>query len=170
MTIEGTINRTGILLLCVLATAFFTWNQFFTTRDPAVVMPYILVGAFGGFIMASDAPRYVATIMLPHEFQILDPETRARRLASIDLASSSRTVPASSGTPGRRMGRKVEARKFDTVHGPRGGSPLIEAANTGTAGDGHGVLGRQQLRKLKIYAGPEHPHQAQQPAPMEVDV
>jgi large subunit ribosomal protein L13 len=30
-------------------------------------------------------------------------------------------------------------------------------------------LGRQQLRKLKIYAGPEHPHQAQQPAPMEVD-
>jgi large subunit ribosomal protein L13 len=30
-------------------------------------------------------------------------------------------------------------------------------------------LGRQQLRKLKIYAGPEHPHQAQQPAPMEVE-
>jgi large subunit ribosomal protein L13 len=29
-------------------------------------------------------------------------------------------------------------------------------------------LGRQQLRKLKIYAGPEHPHQAQQPGPMEV--
>src|SRR3954454_21622778 len=28
-------------------------------------------------------------------------------------------------------------------------------------------LGRQQLRKLKIYAGPEHPHQAQQPKPME---
>ena len=52
MTIEGTINRTGILLLCVLATAVFTWNQFFTTRDPAVVMPYVLIGAFGGFIMA----------------------------------------------------------------------------------------------------------------------
>ena len=30
-------------------------------------------------------------------------------------------------------------------------------------------LGRQQLRKLKIYAGPEHPHQAQQPKPMEVE-
>jgi large subunit ribosomal protein L13 len=29
-------------------------------------------------------------------------------------------------------------------------------------------LGRQQLRKLKIYAGPEHPHAAQQPQPMEV--
>ena len=30
-------------------------------------------------------------------------------------------------------------------------------------------LGRQQLRKLKIYAGPDHPHQAQQPAVMEVE-
>jgi large subunit ribosomal protein L13 len=28
-------------------------------------------------------------------------------------------------------------------------------------------LGRQQLRKLKIYAGPDHPHQAQQPKPIE---
>jgi large subunit ribosomal protein L13 len=28
-------------------------------------------------------------------------------------------------------------------------------------------LGRQQLRKLKVYAGPEHPHQAQQPQSME---
>jgi large subunit ribosomal protein L13 len=30
------------------------------------------------------------------------------------------------------------------------------------------TLGRQQLRKLKVYAGPEHPHQAQQPAPFEI--
>ncbi len=30
-------------------------------------------------------------------------------------------------------------------------------------------LGRQQLRKLKVYAGPEHPHAAQQPQPMEVE-
>jgi large subunit ribosomal protein L13 len=28
-------------------------------------------------------------------------------------------------------------------------------------------LGRQQLRKLKVYAGPDHPHQAQQPKPFE---
>ncbi|MGH2468002.1 MAG: 50S ribosomal protein L13 [Candidatus Limnocylindrales bacterium] len=27
-------------------------------------------------------------------------------------------------------------------------------------------LGAQQLRKLKIYAGPEHPHEAQQPQPL----
>jgi large subunit ribosomal protein L13 len=29
-------------------------------------------------------------------------------------------------------------------------------------------LARQQLNKLKIYAGPEHPHQAQAPQPLEV--
>ena len=30
-------------------------------------------------------------------------------------------------------------------------------------------LGRQQLRKLKVYAGPEHPHEAQKPKQMEVE-
>jgi large subunit ribosomal protein L13 len=28
-------------------------------------------------------------------------------------------------------------------------------------------LGRQMARKLKVYAGPDHPHQAQQPAPLD---
>ena len=30
-------------------------------------------------------------------------------------------------------------------------------------------LARQQLTKLKVYAGPDHPHAAQQPQPMEVE-
>jgi large subunit ribosomal protein L13 len=29
-------------------------------------------------------------------------------------------------------------------------------------------LARQQLKKLKIYAGSEHPHTAQKPEPLEV--
>ena len=29
-------------------------------------------------------------------------------------------------------------------------------------------LARKQLTKLKVYAGPEHPHSAQQPQPMEI--
>jgi large subunit ribosomal protein L13 len=29
-------------------------------------------------------------------------------------------------------------------------------------------LGRAMLRKLKVYAGPEHPHSAQQPEPLEI--
>jgi large subunit ribosomal protein L13 len=30
-------------------------------------------------------------------------------------------------------------------------------------------LARQQLRKLKVYAGPDHPHAAQKPAELELD-
>jgi large subunit ribosomal protein L13 len=30
-------------------------------------------------------------------------------------------------------------------------------------------LGRQMLKKLKVYAGPTHPHAAQQPAPLELN-
>ncbi len=29
-------------------------------------------------------------------------------------------------------------------------------------------LGRKTLRKLKVYAGPDHPHRAQQPVPFEI--
>ena len=34
MTLSGTINKTGILLLCAVATAAWTWNSFMQTRDP----------------------------------------------------------------------------------------------------------------------------------------
>ena len=31
-----------------------------------------------------------------------------------------------------------------------------------------GPLGRQQLKNLRVYSGPEHPHEAQQPEPLDV--
>jgi large subunit ribosomal protein L13 len=31
-------------------------------------------------------------------------------------------------------------------------------------------LGRQMARKLKVYAGPDHPHAAQKPEPLEFDI
>lgn len=31
----------------------------------------------------------------------------------------------------------------------------------------HNKLGRRLIKKLKIYAGPDHPHEAQQPKPMD---
>ena len=31
-----------------------------------------------------------------------------------------------------------------------------------------GPLGRQQMTKLKVYAGPDHPHAAQSPKPLEI--
>jgi uncharacterized YccA/Bax inhibitor family protein len=52
MTVEGTIHRTGILLLCVLATALYTWSRFLATHDPADVGLPVMVGVFGGFVMA----------------------------------------------------------------------------------------------------------------------
>jgi large subunit ribosomal protein L13 len=30
-------------------------------------------------------------------------------------------------------------------------------------------LGRAQLTKLKVYAGPEHPHKAQAPQPLKLE-
>ena len=32
----------------------------------------------------------------------------------------------------------------------------------------HGPLGRQMLTKLKVYSGPDHPHGAQSPAPLDL--
>jgi large subunit ribosomal protein L13 len=44
-------------------------------------------------------------------------------------------------------------------------SKLVEEAVRGMLPKG--PLGRKQLKKLKVYAGPEHPHQAQQPVPFD---
>ena len=52
MTINGTVNRTGILLICAFATAAYTWHLFMQTRDASDVSGLLLVGVFGGFITA----------------------------------------------------------------------------------------------------------------------
>jgi uncharacterized YccA/Bax inhibitor family protein len=52
MTLNGTVNRTGILLVCALATAWFTWNRFLETHDPAAVGGLLMLGMFGGLITA----------------------------------------------------------------------------------------------------------------------
>lgn len=52
MTLNGTINKTGILLVCAMATAAWTWNSFLQTRDLSVAGPMVMMGALGGFIVA----------------------------------------------------------------------------------------------------------------------
>jgi uncharacterized YccA/Bax inhibitor family protein len=52
MTLSGTVNKTGILLLCAVATAAWTWHLFIQSRDLADVTPLMLVGLIGGFICA----------------------------------------------------------------------------------------------------------------------
>ena len=34
MTLEGTVNKTGVLLICVIATAAWTWNLFLHSHSP----------------------------------------------------------------------------------------------------------------------------------------
>jgi uncharacterized YccA/Bax inhibitor family protein len=52
MTLSGTVNKTGILLLCALATAAWTWNSFMQTHDPSTVGAQLMIGLFGGMIFA----------------------------------------------------------------------------------------------------------------------
>jgi uncharacterized YccA/Bax inhibitor family protein len=52
MTLTGTVNKTGILLLCAIATAAWTWHTFLQTHNPADVAPLMLGGMFVGFIVA----------------------------------------------------------------------------------------------------------------------
>ena len=52
MTLSGTVNKTGILLLCSLATACYTWRMFLATPDISSISGLMLLGLFGGFIVA----------------------------------------------------------------------------------------------------------------------
>jgi uncharacterized YccA/Bax inhibitor family protein len=52
MTLNGTVNKTGILLVCAIATAGWTWSQFTQSRDISAVTPWMLLGMIGGLICA----------------------------------------------------------------------------------------------------------------------
>jgi uncharacterized YccA/Bax inhibitor family protein len=49
MTLAGTVNKTGLALLIVIATAGLTWNRVF---GPAAEMPLLWVGVIGGAVVA----------------------------------------------------------------------------------------------------------------------
>jgi large subunit ribosomal protein L13 len=77
-------------------------------------------------------------------------------------------------------GRRLDQKKYYRHSGYMGGlsevtlreqldkypTRVLEAAVKGMLPKN--PLGRQMIRKLKLYAGPEHPHQAQQPEPLEL--
>ncbi len=50
MTIQGTVNKTFIMLVFLLVPATIMWNMFFTSQSPQVVMPWAIGGAIGGFV------------------------------------------------------------------------------------------------------------------------
>ena len=58
--------------------------------------------------------------------------------------------------------RSVQAKDLQAKYPER----LIESAVRGMLPKSK--LGRKQIKKLKVYRGPKHPHEAQQPRPLEI--
>lgn len=58
MTIEGTVNKTFLSLFLLVGGAMYTWQMYFATLTPegigdtASVMPWMIGGGIGGFIVA----------------------------------------------------------------------------------------------------------------------
>jgi uncharacterized YccA/Bax inhibitor family protein len=52
MTLNGTVNKTGLLLICVVATAAWTWNLFLHSQDTSMALGLAMAGGIGGFIVA----------------------------------------------------------------------------------------------------------------------
>ena len=51
MTLSGTVNKTGLLLLILVACGAFTWSLF-TPENPGAVYPWAMGGAIVGFVLA----------------------------------------------------------------------------------------------------------------------
>lgn len=62
MTLNGTINKTALVVLFVFASAYYVWQKFFAVFDPANpgvatgnITTFLAVGGIGGFIVAMIA-------------------------------------------------------------------------------------------------------------------
>src|SRR5258708_34229202 len=51
MTLQGTVNKTGLLLLFVVATAAWTWGLSHSP-EPGAAVPWLIGGLFRGFLVA----------------------------------------------------------------------------------------------------------------------
>src|SRR5579862_5358899 len=52
MTIQGTVDKTAILLAVTIFAAIWPWRALLESRDPGMVVPFVLVGGIGGFVIA----------------------------------------------------------------------------------------------------------------------
>ena len=51
MTLNGTVHKTALLLIGVIATAAITWRRTMLTEDSSSLIPYLMVGAIGGLVV-----------------------------------------------------------------------------------------------------------------------
>lgn len=49
MSVNGTMNKLGIMMVLMMGSTFFSWNQFYQGGDPMTLM---LTGVFGGLVVA----------------------------------------------------------------------------------------------------------------------
>jgi uncharacterized YccA/Bax inhibitor family protein len=52
MTLQGTVNKSFLLLIVLMGAALWPWSQYLATGNPAVVSLPVIVGAIGGLILA----------------------------------------------------------------------------------------------------------------------
>jgi uncharacterized YccA/Bax inhibitor family protein len=52
MTLNGTVNKVGFLLLLCILPAAWVWQKFFAAQSADVVYPYLIGGVLGGFVAA----------------------------------------------------------------------------------------------------------------------
>ena len=52
MTIQGTVNKTLLMLVLLLIPAAWVWNKFFAVGNPQAITPWLYGGVFGGLIVA----------------------------------------------------------------------------------------------------------------------
>lgn len=52
MTMSGTVNKTGLLLLLTTATSVYTWHLYLAARSFSAVSGLMMLGFFGGFILS----------------------------------------------------------------------------------------------------------------------
>lgn len=52
MTVNGTVNKTGMLLALVLLSASYTWSLYQGPQSAGALLPFMMTGAIGGFIVA----------------------------------------------------------------------------------------------------------------------
>ena len=73
MTINGTMNKTALMLLLVISGAVFTWNKFMEglilspEAARSAIMPWLIIGGIGGFITV------LITVFRPQSSEISAP-------------------------------------------------------------------------------------------------
>jgi large subunit ribosomal protein L13 len=140
-------------------------NKTFVTKPSEVERQWFVVDAEGETLgrLASE----IATVLRGKHKPIYSP--------SVDCGDYVIVVNAEKiAVTGRRLDQKIYYRHSGYMGGlkeitlrdqlERYPTRVIESAVKGMLPKNS--LGRKLIKKLKVYAGPEHPHEAQQPAPL----